>query len=235
MPEFRASGENIVEEIRKRWKPPRTYFHLQKGGHVAAVRKHSQNNYFSRFDISRFFFRVKKNMIIKALKSVGFSFLDANSIAYESVVHDGDGFSLPYGFVQSPILASLCLDKSTAGNFLRKLQRDVTLSVFVDDIILSHGNALEKLSLASHQLTTAFAGSGFPVSEAKCEICKERITSFNIHVSHLHLEVTGERMEQFDSDLRLNRENTEVTTGIINYVRSVNALQGAQLAEVLAK
>jgi hypothetical protein len=57
-------------------------------------------------------------------------------MASESVVKRPalDGFVLPYGFVQSPILASLALDKSKLGKLLRKLngRTDITVSVYVD-------------------------------------------------------------------------------------------------------
>ncbi len=174
-------------------------------------------------------------MVIKTLKSIGCSFLDANQIALESVVRTEEGFSLPYGFVQSPMLASLCLDKSRAGLFLRELQRDVALSVFVDDVIISHPNDVDKLERASMNLLAVFRASGFPVSEEKCEICKDAITSFNIRVSHANLEVTRERMDQFEADIRLNVGNEPVTTGIINYVRSINIQQAEQLSQLLVR
>lgn len=234
-PQFRISGENIIGEIRRRWKPPSTFYHLQKGGHVAAILKHSHNSVFSRFDVSRFFFRVKKNMIIKALKSIGFSFLDANQIAQETVVWTEEGLSLPYGFVQSPIIASLCLDKSHAGIFLRRLPRDLTLSVYVDDIILSHSQDARRLEASSRNLLSVFSDSGFPISEEKCEICRTEITSFNIRVSRGALEITPERMEQFEINIKSNYGNDRVVAGIINYVKSVNPSQADQLSKSLVE
>src|SRR3546814_11290010 len=38
--EGRERGEAIKSQIEALWTPPANYFHLQQGGHVAAVREH---------------------------------------------------------------------------------------------------------------------------------------------------------------------------------------------------
>src|SRR3546814_16029305 len=50
-------------------------------------------------------------------------------------------FSLPFGFVQSPIVASVVLAQSALGGAIRRLSRDgMTITVYVDDITLSGPN-----------------------------------------------------------------------------------------------
>ena len=117
-PAFRELGLDLTERIYSHWKPPKIFFHHRNGGHVKAIARHLDNTYFSHLDVNRFFYRVRKNRIIKSLKKIGFSFEDANEAAAHSVVRTEEGFSLPYGFTQSTALASLCLDQSPCGKFL---------------------------------------------------------------------------------------------------------------------
>ncbi|MFQ9381252.1 MAG: reverse transcriptase domain-containing protein [Escherichia coli] len=48
-------------------------------------------------------------------------------------------FAVPYGYPQSPVLATLCLQNSHAGTVIDSFYRSgiVTVSVYMDDIILS--------------------------------------------------------------------------------------------------
>lgn len=135
----RRDGANIVRWTRRRWHPPSWYYHFQRGGHVAALRAHMNSTRFLRLDIDHFFDHVTRTKIHRALRQVGFSHADALDFARRSTVEKTKGrsnFSLPYGFVQSTFLASLVLDKSGLGRYLRDLVASGTrVSVYVDDIL----------------------------------------------------------------------------------------------------
>jgi hypothetical protein len=160
-----------------------------------------------------------------------FSYADAREMASESVVKRPslEGFVLPYGFVQSPVLASLALEKSKLGTFLRKLhgRDDLRVSVYVDDIIIS-GDDEGLLSEVGEQLIDVASKALFPVGAGKREGPAEEITAFNIRVSHAALKITDERM----AELRLNYQSTTSEyskAGILGYVNSVNPWQGDTL------
>lgn len=228
--EARLTGRRIKSAVETRWKPPRFYFHLREGGHVAAVHSHTPNKFFLRADIDDFFGRVSRSRITRCLKS-WFSYLDAREMASESVVKRPslEGFVLPYGFVQSPVLASLALDKSKLGTFLRKLHDriDLGVSVYVDDIVISGDNE-GILGEVSEQLADVANKALFPFGVGKREGPAEDVTVFNIRVSHAALRITDERM----STLRLNYRSATSEyskAGILDYVNSVNPRQSDTL------
>lgn len=228
--EARATGQRIKSAVEERWKPPRFYFHLREGGHVAAVHSHMPSKFFLRADIDNFFGRVNRSRITRCLKS-WFSYADAREMASESVVKRPglEGFVLPYGFVQSPILASLALEKSKLGSLLRKLNRrcDLRVSVYVDDIIISGDDAVV-LGGVSEKLIDVASEARFPVGVEKREGPGEEVTAFNIRVSHAALKITDERM----AELRCKYQSTTSAyskAGILGYVNSVNPRQGDAL------
>jgi hypothetical protein len=77
-------------------------------------------------DISGFFDCITRSKIYRALRSIGIDHREAWDIARGSTVEKtprkGD-FSLPYGFIQSPALASLALDRSALGCRMKVLAR----------------------------------------------------------------------------------------------------------------
>lgn len=228
--EARATGQRIKRAVEARWKPPRFYFHLREGGHVAAVHSHIPSKFFLRADIDDFFGRVSRSRITRCLKS-WFSYADAREMASESVVKRPglEGFVLPYGFVQSPVLASLALEKSKLGTLLHKLNSrgDLRVSVYVDDLIIS-GDDEVILGEVLEKLIEVAAKARFPVSVGKREGPAEEITAFNIRVSHADLRITDEKMVE----LRLNYQSTTSEyskAGILGYVNSVNPAQGDTL------
>lgn len=228
--ESRATGQGIKSAVEARWKPPRFYFHLREGGHIAAVHSHMPSKFFLRADIDDFFGRVSRSRITRCLKS-WFSYADAREMASESVVRRPglEGFVLPYGFVQSPVLASLALEQSKLGTFLRKLngRGDLRVSVYVDDIIIS-GDDEAVLGEVFEQLIDVASKALFPVGVGKREGPAEEVTAFNIRVSHAALRITDERM----AELRLNYQSTTSEyskAGILGYVNSVSPWQGDTL------
>ena len=234
-PEFRNIGLDLTRRIYSLWTPPRTFYHHRNGGHVSAIKRHLDNAYFSHLDINRFFYRVRKNRIIKSLKRVGFSFYDANEAAAHSVVKTEDGFSLPYGFTQSPVLASLCLDWSPCGAFLRRIPKEFRVSVYVDDIILSHASDREALLALSNELVECFRSGGFPVSEDKMTLAETEIVSFNIRLSSGELVIVSDRMHEFYNAIALNWDNDRVLDGIKGYVRTVNLDQADDVGAAIGR
>jgi hypothetical protein len=151
-------------------------------------------------------------------------------MANESVVKRPglNGFVLPYGFVQSPILASLALDKSKLGSCLRRLnsREDLKISVYVDDIIIS-GNDEYALLDAADQLGRAAKAALFPINSLKNEGPASSIVAFNITLSHKILQITEERLTK----LRTNYHETTslyCKAGISSYIKSINSDQGRE-------
>ena len=146
--EARNKGLQIKTAIQKVWSPPKFFYHLRSGGHVAALRAHLGATVFARVDIEDFFGSVNRSRVTRNLKS-RFSYVEARAMARDSVVAHPTAvpqrFILPYGFVQSPILASLALFDSRLGTLLCNFAKTsgLNVSVYVDDIIVSCTDALQ--------------------------------------------------------------------------------------------
>ncbi|NGZ88147.1 hypothetical protein GW587_28305 [Duganella sp. SAP-35] len=144
------TGRELKLEIEQKWRAPEFFYHLRAGGHVKALQAHLGNSRFARLDIKNFFGSINKTRVTRCLKSI-FPYPQAREMAnISTVLHPVDRNSiLPFGFVQSPIIASLCLHRSALGQYLQTLSRrkDLVISVYVDDIILSSDN--------EHDLTVA--------------------------------------------------------------------------------
>lgn len=234
--EYRRLGEALTSQILDLWNPPVIFYHMRNGGHVAALRKHMGSKVFSHLDVSRFFYRISKNKIIKSLKKIGFSFSEANDAAAHSVVVVDDSYFLPYGFTQSPILASLCLFHSDAGKVLMRARRKFIVSVYVDDIVISvhEEDAGDDLRVFTEEVIKVFDGAGFPISAEKRQVAVEAINTFNVTLSHNFSEITKSRMEEFFYQVRISIDNEDSIRGISNYVHSINADQGKQIDEYIA-
>jgi hypothetical protein len=222
----KKTGAHIKRDVAAKWKAPDFYFHLRAGGHIAAVRSHASNTFFYRADLDDFFAPVNRSRITRCLKSL-FPYPDARAMASESVVKRPalDGYVLPYGFVQSPILASLALDMSKLGSFLRKLnsRKDLVVSVYVDDIIISSDNE-QTLSEAAGQLSIFANAAHFPISTIKNEGPARSITAFNLEISHEMLRITEERLAALRTAYQA-ATSVNGQAGILSYVGSVNTDQ----------
>jgi hypothetical protein len=131
-------GREIKREIEAHWAVPPYYSHLNPGGHVEALRKHLGSNLFIRADINKFFNKISQTRVTRNLKKILGSYKLARQIAVESVVRLPNSsektFILPFGFVQSAIIASLCLRNSALGNYLEDLScNGFSVSVYMDD------------------------------------------------------------------------------------------------------
>lgn len=221
-----AKGKGFKFAVEKYWKAPINYYHLRQGGHVEALKSHLQNSHFIHLDIQNFFGSINRTRVTRCLKGL-FSYSVAREIAnYSTVSHPVDKNSiLPFGFVQSPIIASLCLDNSALGRYLRMLSKnnDVTVSVYVDDIIISSNDALLLKDIMTNIKISA-ARAGFNLNEKKEEGPSAKITAFNIELANQSMEITVERMRQL-MDSYENTDSENVKKGIAGYIMSVNELQ----------
>jgi hypothetical protein len=127
---------------------PAYFFHYQAGGHVAALHRHLENKFFFRIDIENFFYSISRNRVARTLHQKGFR--NARSYADWSCVKnpfEKPSYSLPIGFVQSPVLASLAiLGWPLATAIEGALANGVLISVYFDDFI---GSAMDQETLAS--------------------------------------------------------------------------------------
>lgn len=229
------NGLEIKKAIEERWKPPSYYFHLKDGGHVRALQSHTHHTSFVHLDIRDFFGSINRTRVTRCLKSI-FGYSDARAMANESTVFHPDEKSrrtiLPFGFVQSPIVASMCLYQSALGRCLHRLTqlKDVQVSVYVDDIVVSTDSHVLTAE-ALEQLEEASKKSGLALNAEKQEGPADSITAFNIDLSHLALFIEPERFAQF-LDAYKNSDSEFQRNGILGYVSSVNAKQANQVASV---
>lgn len=231
-PEARLEGLAVKELVELHWRPPSNYFHLKAGGHVAALRKHVGSAYFLKLDISDFFGSITRSRVSRVLKGyVGHK--EARRLATLSTVrHPGDArrVMLPYGFVQSPLLASVVLHKSGLGGLLDRLHAEpgLVVTVYVDDLIVS-GNNLERLNEVLAELKMQAAKSGFDLSGDKEQGPAAAISAFNIElVAGNELAVRAERMSEL---ARIFATSTSAyqKAGIVGYVRTVSCNQADAL------
>lgn len=223
------AGQEIKQNLEVRWKPPSNYYHLLSGGHVDALRAHAENSWFVHLDIKDFFGSINRSRITRCLKNL-FGYEKARGIANAStVIHPSRGdFILPFGFVQSPLIASICLYKSALGSRLQGLRKEgLTVSVYVDDLILSSKDphvTHEGLAAVKH----AAERSGFRLNPDKEEGPAEKITAFNIDLSAKHLAIAPERLISFVEAFQ-KAESSHQQLGILGYVASVSPAQADEI------
>lgn len=225
--ESRALGNELKAAVEARWEPPANYYHLGPGGHLLAVRAHLSNTFFAHLDIQNFFGKVNASRVTRWLTPL-FGYVKAREYALASTVkHPTTGESmLPFGYVQSPIIASLCLAKSALGKCLQELG-PVTVSVYVDDIILSSDDE-EALSRAVAAVEAAASRARLSVHPEKKVGPALEITAFNIMISHDALSIEPARMQEFSAAFR-SSESEHARAGIHGYVAAVNPVQAATL------
>jgi len=222
-------GREIKRTIQARWDAPPNYYHLLAGGHVEALRIHADNTWFIHLDIKNFFGSINRSRITRSLKNL-FGYSHAREIAnLSTVIHPNfGGFILPFGFVQSPIIASICLHKSALGRCLSLLQKSGTrVSVYVDDLIISSDTlevAVEALTAIKHSAER----SGFELNHEKEEGPAPKITAFNLDLSKNRLAVEPNRLKEF-SEAFLGATSEHQQRGIIGYVESVNSDQATAI------
>lgn len=201
----RDIGEDIKAQVEATYQFDDFVYHLKKnGGHVAALHAHRQHQFFARVDIRRFFYSIARNRVRRALS--GIRIPRARHYAKWSCVKNPYGnpsYVLPYGFVQSPILATLVLMESGVGAFLRALKGEgaVTVSVYMDDISLSSDD-LGTLWVAFDELLNRLAEANFEVSPEKVREPTTAMDVFNCDLQCGQTEVQQQRIDLFESQAR---------------------------------
>ncbi len=195
-------GYDVKAQVEYLWQVHPVYLHLMPGGHIAALHGHRSHKYFAKIDLSRLFYSLAKSRVQRALRTIGV--IQARHYAKWSCVKNPyaePGYVLPYGFVQSPILATLVLSSSQAGRLLEGPPPRVLVSVYVDDISMS-SDSPEDLELHFSDVIAALEQSHFIVNDEKSCRPAPSITIFNCNLSHLRTSVLDERTVQFDVSAR---------------------------------
>lgn len=226
------TGHAIKDEIQSRWKAPTYYYHLREGGHVAALRAHLGQSVFIHVDIKDFFGSINRSRITRVLKGL-YSYERAREIAnLSTVIFPGEAerrFVLPYGFVQSTIIASICLRKSALGNYLKRISTEdgVAVSVYVDDIVVSLAESSRAEEIFAG-LNDSASKSGLEINPDKIQRPSPAINAFNIELSQSSLSILPGRWNRFLDALR-ETNNEFRQQAILSYVGSVNGTQADDL------
>lgn len=193
----RSIGHKIKSEIEKKYTFDKFVYHFKDGSHILALHKHRENDYFCRVDIEKFFYSIRRNRIKRILKEYGLSKPEFFS-KWSTVKNpfEGGGYVLPYGFIQSPILATLTLATSPIGKFIRSLDDRITSSVYMDDICLSSKDkgAIES---AFSGLLVSIDEAGFKLNNEKTRFPAPRIDIFSCSIENGNTEVLPNRIEEF--------------------------------------
>jgi len=190
-------GYDIKGKVEESFEFDHFVYHFLPGGHVSALHAHRGNHIFARVDIETFFYGIGRNRVTKALRSIGID--RAERYAKWSTVKNPYGapsYSLPYGFVQSPILASLVLLKSSVGDYLRGLPGHITKSIYMDDIVLS-GQTLDTVTIAFDGLLAVLEQSNFQINEEKTRVPAPAMDVFNCDLAFGETAVREDRKLEF--------------------------------------
>ncbi|TMM43883.1 reverse transcriptase domain-containing protein [Colwellia ponticola] len=228
----RVLGERITKQVKSVWHAPNYFYHLNQGGHVKALHSHLNDNYFASIDISDFFGSISRSRITRSLKR-NFGYEQAREIAMASTVKhyklEKHSHSLPFGFVQSPILASVCLDDSTLGECIKACSNNSTLniSVYMDDIVIS-SDSIQELTKQMELLKDAAKRSHFSLNAEKESPPSDSVVAFNIELSHSSMKITDSRYIKF-VQAYLTAKSEPEREGIVGYVGTVNFKQAKSL------
>ena len=228
-PEAIVDGREIKKGVESVWQAPEYFFHLRTGGHVAALKSHLAHTNFLHVDIEDFFGNVNRSRITRCLKPrVGYKKAREWATA-STVAHPNDAlrFIIPYGFVQSQIIAALCLSESAFGVCLEKIHKTsgAAISVYVDDIIISTDDAILCNTL-SGMLEAAAGRARFTFNSTKQQGPGTSITAFNIELSNNQLMIESGRLEVFSAALA-QAGNEKQRQGILIYINSINPVQSS--------
>ncbi|MEI9788371.1 reverse transcriptase domain-containing protein [Moellerella wisconsensis] len=226
--EERNKGLAFLDDLHLKWSPPLYYYHLRNGGHIAALKVHLDNQYFAHIDLKNFFNSTSRSRVTRVLKEF-YPYEQAREIAkfstVKNLVNSSPMHIVPFGFVQSPMLATLCLHKSYLGDKVRELfnKKDIKISIYMDDIVISSSEKNILTEIYSN-LVKYIQRSHYLINETKSQSPAEKIVVFNIYLSPNKLKITEDRIFEF----LLNYTRTKspkVKEGIKSYVQTVNILQ----------
>jgi hypothetical protein len=226
--ESKIFGNSLKTLLQGKWNHPLHFYHLRNGGHVKALKSHKNKNYFIHLDIKNFFGCINKSRVTRNLKKY-LGYEKAREAAINSTIKLPESkeikFILPFGFIQSPIIASICLQCSKLGKYLNKIKNEkgVNVSVYVDDIIIS-SNDLERLKFILPEIKKIANYSGFPLNTDKEEGPANMITAFNINLSYKSLLIDENRLSKFITNYNL-ATNIDQKEGILGYISSIDEKQ----------
>jgi hypothetical protein len=224
----RRYGHQVLRWINRRWRVPKHYYHFRKDGHVAAMRLHANSEYFLYFDLQAFFHSVTRAKVHRALRRVGFQQRLSWSIAQEStvVVPSHDGYRLPYGYIQSTMLATLVLHTSQLGSMLTSVKRSgARVSVYVDDIVISSTRKINFESMLNMFADTAKA-SNFQLG--KRIIPHSNTQALGIKIEDNTLYLPDDVMQRFIERV-IHEPYSSRSMATIAYAKTVNRDQGRHL------
>jgi hypothetical protein len=190
-------GKQLKSEINLTYKFDEIYHHLHSGGHVGALHGHRPFKYFAKVDIEKFFYSISRRRVQRSLAHIGIS--KPRFYAQWSTIlnpYEGPRYALPYGFVQSPILATLVVSTSELGRYLAELKSKINVSVYMDDISLS-SDSLADLECAYQGLLWVLENSDFELSQEKTCSPTDRLEIFNCSLAHGHAVVQQQRIAEF--------------------------------------
>ncbi|MET4841919.1 reverse transcriptase domain-containing protein [Bradyrhizobium japonicum] len=200
--ECRAYGERLLNECLQHVDLPDYHFHYTPGGHVAALHRHIQNQFFFRIDVRRFFYSISRNRVAAALRHFGIP--DPRGRAKWSCVANpyGPGYVLPIGFVQSPMLASMVVLRSPITAAINNARdRGAFVSMYFDDFIGSASN-LTLLREVYDRFLYACEQAALPINDAKVVEPGPSAIAFNCDLREGFSAVTDERVAKFYSQPR---------------------------------
>jgi hypothetical protein len=202
--EGRRIGSEVLSFLEPQFPFDKFMCHLKPGGHVAALHQHRENMFFIRTDLKNFFYSISKNRVSRVLEEAGVA--RPGYYAQWSCVknpYSNPRYALPYGFVQSPALATLVLSRSCLGQYLRDISRIATVSVFVDDIAIS-SNDEGILKNIFTDLTTKISDADFQLNGAKTIAPTSALKLFNCDLEFGRTVVTDARIALFENGQRSN-------------------------------
>jgi|ERR1700674_3131958 len=193
-------GRRLIQFFSTRVDFPDYFFHYKPGGHVAALHAHLKNEFFFKIDIQNFFYSIARNRVTRTLRDWGY--LGASNAAKWSCVANpvpGPSYVLPIGFVQSPLLASLVLMRSPVAKAIDRARANgVTISVYLDDLIGSHGDE-DTVREAYEDILRSCLEANLIPNQNKLAPPNKAIVAFNCDLTRGNAEVTKERLERFFS------------------------------------
>ncbi len=192
-------GNDIKRQVELAYPFDDFVYHLRQGGHVAALHEHRPHAFFAKADIKLFFYSISRSKLQRALKGIGIA--RPGHYAKFSCVKNPFGapsYALPYGFIQSPILATLVLLESTVGATLRNLHNTpgLTVSLYMDDIALSSDD-IDLLANAHNLVLAALEEANFELSPAKVCPPTDALNLFNCNIDNGSTVVMQERIDKF--------------------------------------
>jgi hypothetical protein len=174
---------------------------------VQALHEHRAHSVFAKLDLKDFFYSVRRNRVDRALRDCGVR-KHAHFAKWSTVKSplEQGGYVLPYGFVQSPLLASLVLSESALGRCLAENAQRLCLTVYLDDIAVS-GNDARLVGEAFETLLACVDEAGFVLNSAKVAAPASAIELFNCGLRAGRTEVLLVRREAFYSEARSEKSS----------------------------